>query len=61
MLGFNCMFIIEQIETLCKNNPNDYFLGEKVRSLFGDDESIKQIPNNFSLGNIIRKYINTIK
>lgn len=55
------MFIIEQIETLCKNNPNDYFLGEKVRALFGDDESIKQIPNNFSLGNIIRKYINTIK
>lgn len=57
MLGFNCYFINEQLKVLAEKYPNDIILGEKVRKLFGNCQSIKNIPNNFMLGNIIRLYI----
>lgn len=60
MLGFNCYFITEQLKVLSDKYPNDFLLGEKVRVLFGNCESIKNIPNNFSLGKIIRIYVNKI-
>jgi hypothetical protein len=44
----------------CEANGNDADLGEKIRNLFRTDSFVTSMPNDYVLGEEIRKAINNI-
>jgi len=48
---------IEKVIELGNKFPNNQDLGKKFRSLYGINEITKSIPNDFELGNELRKII----
>jgi hypothetical protein len=54
---FNC-FVIDQLKSLSDKYKNDYELGSKVRILFSNDINIINSPNDYKLGELVRKEIN---
>ena len=51
---------LEVLKNLVKANGNDADLGEKIRNLFRTDSFVTSIPNDYVLGEEIRKTINNI-
>jgi len=48
---------IEKAIELGKKFPNNQDFGKNFRSAFGTNEIVRSIPNDFDLGNTIRKII----
>jgi len=48
---------IEKVIELGNKFPNNQDLGKKFRSFYGINEITKSIPNDFELGNELRKII----
>jgi len=48
---------IEKVIELVNKFPNNQDLGKKFRSFYGINEITKSIPNDFELGNELRKII----
>jgi hypothetical protein len=48
---------IEKIIELGKSLPNNQDFGKKFRSLYGINEITRSIPNDFELGNELRRII----
>ena len=51
---------LEVLKNLVKSNGNDADLGEKIRNLFRTDSFVTSMPNDYVLGEEIRKAINNI-
>ena len=51
---------LEVLKNLVKSNGNDADLGEKIRNLFRTDSFVTSMPNDYVLGEEIRKTINNI-
>jgi hypothetical protein len=52
---------IVKIIELGKEFPNNQDLGKKFRFLYGINEITKSIPNDFELGNELRRILNQVK
>ena len=46
---------LKVVEDLSKLIPNDFDLGKRIRSLYGDSDLCKSFPNDTDLGSQVRK------
>ena len=52
---------IEKVIELGNKFPNNQDLGKKFRSFYGINEIAKSTPNDFELGNELRRILNQVK
>ncbi len=60
MLFFFTKENIETIKHLEDKTPNDMEFGEKIRSLYGSERYVLNIPNDQELGKTLRKLIKSL-
>lgn len=53
-----CSLVRDQLLSLIDKYKNNYDLGSKVRTLFRNDPDVIDTPNDYKLGELVRKEIN---
>ena len=53
-----CQLVRDQLKSLTDKYTNNYILGNKVRILFNNEEFVTNTPNDYILGELVRKEMN---